>query len=350
MSVTNEFGTIQAIRASETIILYHKDCMDGIAAAYVADCYFNDMEISHKCIPIQYGDDIYEVLGDNIQSVNELFFVDFSAKRDIIIDLATKFKKVTILDHHKTAEAELKHLDDIDNIEMIFDMNRSGAVIAYDYFTGPELNPNGYTMPGLESMFMISDFIQDRDLWNWKLENSKEVSEYFKFTVKPNDLESFKTMATKFNWNTALNIGETLTKVKDLAVASKVKKYRTINIAGIELVCINLTENISEVGNELCKLTGKPAMMYFIKEDLKVVLSFRSLDELPDVSIIAKFFDGGGHRNACGATTNMEELKDILENYFDDYEIEETETFIIDEQGNTVILPSTFNIVPSLSK
>lgn len=312
-----------ATRAPEAVILYHKDCMDGIAAAYITDCYFNYMEINHICLPIQYSENIYDILGDNIQDTNELFFVDFSSSKEIIIDLATKFKKVTILDHHKTAEAELKGLDEVENIELVFDMNRSGAMITYDYFTGPENNPNHYTVNGLEDMYCIADYIQDRDLWNWKLDSSKEVSEFLKFTIKPNDIESFRDMVLSFNWNKALNIGETLTKVKDKAVASKVKKYREINIAGIELVCINLTENISEVGNELCKLTGKPALMYFIKEDLQVVLSFRSLDELHDVSIIAKFFDGGGHRNACGATTNLEELTDILQNYFDDYEIED---------------------------
>jgi oligoribonuclease NrnB/cAMP/cGMP phosphodiesterase (DHH superfamily) len=176
--------------------------------------------------------------------------------------------------------------------------------------------PGEFDIPGLEEMFTISDYIQDRDLWNWKLDNSKEISEYFKFMVKPNDLESFKKMILNFNIDNARNIGETLNQARDRAVQAKVKNYREINIAGTNLVCINLTENISEVGNELCKLTGKPAMMYFIKEDLQVILSFRSLDELPDVSLLAKYFGGGGHRNACGATIDMIKLINILNNHY----------------------------------
>lgn len=316
----------QLTKSSTTIVLYHKNCMDGIASAYIADQYFEFFEVSRICIPIQYGENIYEVIGEeNIDQVNDLYFLDFSTDRKTLIDLASKFNKVVIIDHHKTAEAELKNIDtEKDNIELYFNMSKSGAMLSYEYFTvftgiEPQKDLFGDIVPETDILNIsrrVIEYIQDRDIWEWKLPYSKEVSEYLKFAVKPNDINSFKNMIQNFNIDNARNIGETLNQARDKAVESKVKNYREINIVGINLVCVNLTENISEVGNELCKLTGKPAMMYFIKEDLQVILSFRSLDELPDVSFLAKYFGGGGHRNACGASINMIQLINILNNYY----------------------------------
>jgi oligoribonuclease NrnB/cAMP/cGMP phosphodiesterase (DHH superfamily) len=289
--------------------------MDGLAAAFIAESYFIDMEISYKCLPIQYGEDIYEVLANDMSKSFDLLFLDFSASPEIIKDLTTKFNSVTILDHHKTAEANLKELENsgIENLELVFDMNRSGAKITYDYFaTSNKL----HEVKRLRNMDIISDYIQDRDLWNWSLAHSKEVSEYLRYSVVPNNLESFLDLVDNFDLDEAIKIGATLLRVKDQAVASKVKKYRTITIDSEEFVCLNLTENISEVGNELCKLTNKPALMYFITDDLKVVLSFRSLDTLCDASVYAKKFGGGGHRNACGATTDLDTLQKLLKNEY----------------------------------
>ena len=55
-----------------------------------------------------------------------------------------------------------------------------------------------------------------------------------------------------------------------------------------------------------------PACLYFILPDSSVVLSFRSLDHLEDVSVIAKCLKGGGHRNSAGATVSLDKLSEIL--------------------------------------
>ena len=53
--------------------------------------------------------------------------------------------------------------------------------------------------------------------------------------------------------------------------------------------------------------------MYFITQDMKVICSLRSINELPDVSKVATMFGGGGHRNASGFTVNLQTfMQDIL--------------------------------------
>ena len=46
--------------------------------------------------------------------------------------------------------------------------------------------------------------------------------------------------------------------------------------------------------------------------DTDIVVSLRSTDEGPDVSQIAKIYNGGGHRNAAGFKVS---LKDFVENF-----------------------------------
>jgi oligoribonuclease NrnB/cAMP/cGMP phosphodiesterase (DHH superfamily) len=70
--------------------------------------------------------------------------------------------------------------------------------------------------------------------------------------------------------------------------------------SGFEVLMLNATENISEIGNAICLKYNVPAMMYFILETGEVIFSLRSTDDLHDVSKIAKAYSGGGHRNACG--------------------------------------------------
>ena len=53
-----------------------------------------------------------------------------------------------------------------------FDMGRSGAVLAWDYFFGGP--STGRPRP------WIVEYVQDRDLWAWKLPRSKEVSAYLR--------------------------------------------------------------------------------------------------------------------------------------------------------------------------
>jgi oligoribonuclease NrnB/cAMP/cGMP phosphodiesterase (DHH superfamily) len=278
--------------------------MDGLASAYVATKYFDKIEQDYICLPIQYGEDIYEVLSSCISTSNYLYFLDFSTDRNILLDLSKMYKTITILDHHKTAQENLKDIDTIENITCVFDMNRSGAMITYDYFF-PIRNKEH------ESLRYVISYVQDRDLWNWKLPYSKEISEFLNFKTD-GTINSFRNIVEDFDVDNAIMIGSTLLNVKTKAVNKKVKNFRCINIDGIEIVALNATENISEIGNTLCINESKVSMMYFITEDLSVVLSFRSLDILPDASVLAKKFGGGGHRNACGATISIDELKYLL--------------------------------------
>jgi oligoribonuclease NrnB/cAMP/cGMP phosphodiesterase (DHH superfamily) len=270
--------------------------MDGVSSASIAENALSPKSLV-TLIPLQYSkeDELFQLA---LTKQDICYFVDFSLKRDKMIKLSEFVKQVIVIDHHKTAQAELVDLPD--NVEVNFDMNESGATLTWQYF-------NTATTP------LILEYIKDRDLWLWNLPNSKEFNEALAFLVTPNDTLSFKQVLLKSEFSELVELGKILIEKQSRQVQSKLTKVTDLSINNIDFKVINVTENISELGNAICIEYNKPALMYFITQDMKVICSLRSTNDLPDVSTVASTFGGGGHRNACGFTTDLPTfLQDIL--------------------------------------
>lgn len=144
------------------LVCYHKGCMDGAGAALAAYLKFGE-DAEYRAV--SYGDPA--PISDEVAG-REVFIVDFSWPRAEILRLhSATIGKLTVLDHHKSAEKEIGDLP-----YCVFDMTKSGAAMAWEYFHCSGLaNPrNDSRLPGLIR------YIQDRDLWEWKLRCSKEIS------------------------------------------------------------------------------------------------------------------------------------------------------------------------------
>lgn len=150
---------------SRIICIYHANCADGFTAAW---CVRWALGETVEFIPASYGEEPPEVDGADV------IIVDFSYKRPAMEKLAASAKSVLVLDHHKTAEADLialpltqdtwrQHLRCGVRLAALFDMQRSGAQMAWDYFCQGD-RP------------WLVDYIADRDLWRWELAASREVS------------------------------------------------------------------------------------------------------------------------------------------------------------------------------
>ena len=108
--------------------------------------------------PGKYGEAPPDVTG------RDVIIVDFSYKRDVMINIIESCDQLTVLDHHKSAEAELAELSQLSKKAFIeFDMNRSGAMMAWDFY-----------FPDLPAPKLIKN-IQDRDLWKFELEGTREI-------------------------------------------------------------------------------------------------------------------------------------------------------------------------------
>jgi|SRR3990167_2055634 len=271
------------------IVIYHKNCFDGICSAWVAWKKFEDYA---NYIPMSYGDNLpYFPEGADI------YFIDFSLKRKELIQLHEIYK-VTVIDHHKTAEKELEGLD-----FCIFDMNESGASLAWKYFF-PNIN-----IP------LLVRYIKDRDLWLFKEKYSEEINSYIQsFPMVIQDYDDLFYSLENISGFTGAEIGgrsinrykQTMTEAicKNAAFGYSYPFYNT----SVPIVATSTL--FSEVGHELCKqFPDSPFSAYYfdrLKDNIRQ-WGLRSIGDF-DVSEVAKKFGGGGHKNAAGFEQKLNEI------------------------------------------
>lgn len=261
-----------------TTVLYHSD-NDGFGAAYAAWARLGD---SATYIPVQYGQPVPELP----VGTTKLYILDFSYSRDIIDDLRTRYE-VRILDHHKTAQAALAGL-----ACATFDMTKSGARLAWEHFW-----PKDTEIPE------ILRYVEDYDLWKFELPESVEVNLYL--SSLPWDFSVWAQNA--FIPESARVAGRAIAAFREGQIKGSLRSTRKMifRIGESEYVVpvVNSSANISELGNVLCKeYPEAPFSVSYCDRIDSRSWSLRSIGDF-DVSVIAKHFGGGGHRNAAGFST-----------------------------------------------
>lgn len=275
---------------TKAVVLYHDNCVDGFGSAWAFHRLAEkDYVDGVKYFAVQYGKPwtTNEILDPN----SDIYILDFSLPRTDLVSLASHYTSVTVLDHHKTAETNLRNWDHgFSNLEVVFDMGRSGAGITWDYLAEPH-----------QPRPMLINYIEDRDIWLWNLELSKEINSLIGFTKK--EFSSYNRLAelieTKFD--NAVGMGSLLLEQQERHVKSVIAATkRPIEINGKRgLVCNCPGQFASDVGNELAKESGTFGATYFQASDDSMKFSLRSIGDY-DVEVIAKTFGGGGHKNAAG--------------------------------------------------
>ncbi|MCI0558537.1 MAG: hypothetical protein MN733_08585, partial [Nitrososphaera sp.] len=184
-------------------VLYHGNCPDGFTAAWAA---WKSLGDSAKYIPVSYGRDLPEIEEDRAFPPI-VYIVDFSYSRDVLIALNEK-AVVRVLDHHKTAEADLAGLS-----FCTFDMTKSGAMLSWEYFR-----------PGRTPVPRIVQYVQDQDLWRWALPNSKEISAWY--MSYEYSFEKWDMLESELQTNYAYVIaeGQAILRAKDQMINTMAKQ------------------------------------------------------------------------------------------------------------------------------
>lgn len=270
-------------------ILYHANCFDGTGAKFAAWKRFGD---AAYYIPVQYGKPFPDMVKLGLET--DVYILDFSYPRDFLEDLHSKVHKLVVLDHHKTAQADLAGLDYAE-----FDMNKSGAVLAWEYFHPGKVVPD------------MLRLIQDGDLWKFEFAETKALRAALPL------LES--NMA---DWDLCCNDLGTLEEV--IRSGAAIERYNAIKVdntvqnnvkvlpyKGYKAGVLNTTTLVSEIGNAIYDtLKVDFSMSYFFDIDGVPVVSFRSKGDM-DVSAFAKELGGGGHKNAAGAKVDLEFIRKL---------------------------------------
>lgn len=284
------------------ICIYHGNCADGFTAAWAAWKAFGD---GVRFIPGVYGEPPPDVAG------NHVLMVDFTYKRPVIEAMGAVAESITILDHHKTAQADLsgypppiegpynpaaieqwrRDCNAPNGIHVLFDMERSGAQITWDY-----LHP-GRPRP------VLVNYVGDRDLWQFKLPMSREIAAWvfsYNYNFRNWDFlsSSLRTMAD------VARVGDEGAAIerkhfKDIAELLA-QTRRPMVIGGHRIEVANLPYTMSSDAAGMLAEGQAFGACYFDRNDGQRVFSLRSRDGGVDVSTIAKAYGGGGHAQAAG--------------------------------------------------
>lgn len=252
--------------ATRPLVLYHGDCPDGFGAAFAAWKRYGD---DADYIPVSHGDPPPDAKGRHV------LMADFAYDRGTTEEMAKASASLVVLDHHQSAASELADLP-----YCLFDMNRSGAVMAWQYLHRTEVPP-------------LLRYVQDRDLWRHDLPESEEVSA----ALRAHDFD-FKT------WD-AIDVeqlrveGRALLRYQRRMVERVAAHAVAVDILGTVVPTVNSPVLQSELGDLLA--AGHPfAGVWWQGSGDAARWSLRSTPSGADVSLIAARYGGGGHRTAAG--------------------------------------------------
>lgn len=282
-------------------IIYHANCMDGLCAAWVTLTGlrrqgFSDDEI--VAIPAHYNNPLPEL---ELQKSDAVYIVDFSYPRDILIALAERCQ-LTVLDHHDTAAKALSGLSDEVSGNFVFNMEMSGAGLAWKWFfpTTP--------MPTIVQM------VQDRDLWQFNLPDTKAFSTVLQNHPRRHDFAFWDEMLGSIDWscgqecqsqvvNDMIAMGHILLGPVEGQLINFIdhKHYKIIVWHGHRVALFNTTVLMSELGEiAYQKIDIAFSMSYFINQDGRVVFSLRAPKGGVHIGELAKQHGGGGHQASAG--------------------------------------------------
>lgn len=265
--------------STRPLCIYHHNCTDGFAAAWVVRRFFHGVVDFH---PGRYGDDPPDVTG------RDMFIVDFSYKRPVLLQMIKQAASLTILDHHLSAQEDLQDLPDA---IARFDMERSGAMITWRYF-----------FPSTEPPQLLRH-IQDRDLWRWALEGSRDI--VTGLFSHPYDFDVWDDLMQPAALPQLRNDGEAIDRKhrKDLAELLP-KATRRMIIGGVDVPVANLPPTMaSDAAGQLA--IGEPFAAVYWDTAHSRQFSLRSSRTGADVSKIAEHYGGGGHRHAAGFSLQL---------------------------------------------
>ncbi len=268
--------------AKPTLIVYHADCLDGLGAAWAAFCYFGQ---DARYVAARFGDKL-----PSFKRGTRIYIVDFCYPPEVLLLAATRAASVTLIDHHATAMAQCQAFFIAQpcpaNLQLCFDMTRSGCVLTWRHFF-----PDTAVPPLLQH-------IEDRDLWQFKLPNTQAITSAL-YEQMPMSLAAFgRQQLPKLVAVGRIQVAQFTKLVKRLT-----KSAHAVTVDDTLGLAVNApTFFASELGHVLAEKSGTFGMIYqYDGNKQHWLFALRSIGAF-DVGVIAQSFGGGGHVNASGFT------------------------------------------------
>lgn len=268
-------------------IIYHDKCTDGFGAAWVAWQKFKEKAVY---IALNHYDPVPNFLPNS-----EIFLLDFCFDKPTL-ELLSQEHKITVLDHHQSAYKSVASLilKPIENLKLKFNLKKSGAEMAWDYWFPNQPLPE------------LINYIKDRDLGLFELEKTQLI------------ISALMTIPKEFHIWEGLSVdtlylqGKIINDVQNQLMKEMVEKHHFAEIGGHLVPVVNATAWWSDITRLLLdKYPDIPfAAAYYALDESRIKWSLRSRENSSvDVAEISSLYKGGGHAHSGGFTDENHIIK-----------------------------------------
>lgn len=264
------------------MVIYHRNCNDGFASAWVAWTILKDTvkyhaaEATDKFVP--------DITGKRVLMV-DVTFLD----KKLMDHIRNRGKGLCVIDHHEQAKTVLGSKD-----SFIHKHDHSAAYLTWKYFYPDKTVP------------VFIKYIEDTDIKGRKYEYTKYFSTALPINYKQ-DTKEFKT------WSKLLEKKEVVKVIKTGKAISSYKediikrnlfgalmKFDNYTVIAHNFVAVGLR---NDIGNMLAKKYEREADFAFVwayehyKQRYSITL--RSIKNGANLNDVAKKYKGGGHPRAA---------------------------------------------------
>lgn len=260
------------------VVLYHLDCTDGFSAAWAAWKKFGDKA---DYIGIDPGTKPVEGLVNK-----EIYMVDVIYPAQYLKKLINSNKKIVAIDHHFSNQGSFKIISN-----GLFDLNNSGAVLAWKYFHPRTKVPK------------FLQHVEDMDLWKFKVPDTKEIISYLD-TVDFNFAEWSKisnNINTESKFKEYVKLGSLILKYQDKVIERIISNHaKLVKFFGYNVYAVNSPIFNSQIANVLYKTHPPIGIVWSEDKNGRVHVSLRSNGSVDVSRLAARFKGGGGHKESAG--------------------------------------------------
>lgn len=274
------------------VCIYHAGCPDGFGAAWAAWRAWGDGAVyvarGHED---PFAPEDYE--GDLV------VFTDIAPPPRSCERLGELAEHLVVLDHHVSARDRFAEEPGLVETlrdgghDVRFDLGSSGAVLAWRHFHPEEPLPE------------LLAYVQDQDLWRWKLSDTREVNAAI--GSRPRTFEVWEQMAHMPVEQLAAE-GGPIVRAQQIEVERALHSAHPLKLAGERVEAVNARERRAWIGHALAERArfGTPCGVVYRLVGTRVDISLYSVGDF-DVASLAARFGGGGHRNAAGFSVTLAE-------------------------------------------
>lgn len=309
----------------KVLLFTHSQDIDGMGCAIIAKYYFENCEVvPTKTFDITRAFEEKINRGD-IESYDKIFVTDLCIKEPLLsqIDKSLWKDKILVLDHHKSEidEGNAKY----DFVNIVVEKNgikESGTSLFYQYL----INNMGFKRTAI--LDELVEWTRQYDVYDWVKKKNKNAQKlhilfemlgyekYIDIIFKKVRSNQDKIIFNEFEEGVVVKYFEELEE--DITNILKDMRIVTLKIEGT-VYKVGYVKCLYKYRNDINEYVKRENgyddldMVGMIMSDINTV-SYRQIKDV-DVSKVATYFGGKGHRTASSNPQSNEMFKEMLKEY-----------------------------------